>query len=221
MNMMSTHRLGPDAILDGLRWRYATKNFDTKQTVSDEDLETILEAIRLAPTSMGLQPFHVTVVADAGVKAAVREAAYKQGQVTSASQVLVFSAKPDVREHAEKLWAAARKNGAPEENIATMRKYYTLGRLRAALTFSRQSWAARQAYIPLGFAIMTAAQLGIDACPMEGFSSSKVAKILGLSGGLRPVALLAIGYRSPTDNVRPKYRLPMDELISRETRAPK
>jgi nitroreductase len=221
MNTMSIPRVGPEAILEGLRWRYATKNFDIKQTVSDEDLEAILEAIRLAPTSMGLQPFHVTVVADTRVKADLHEAAYQQAQVMSASHVLVFSAKPNVREHAEKLWAAARKNGAPEENIATMRKYYMIGRLRAALTFSRQSWAARQAYIPLGFAIMTAAQLGIDACPMEGFSSRKVARILGLPGELCPVALLAIGYRSPTDNVRPKYRLPMHELISRDTQASK
>jgi len=219
MNMMTPPRIGPDAILDGLRWRYATKSFDTSQEVSDEDLGTILEAVRLAPTAMGLQPFHVTVVADAKDKAALHEAAYKQGQVTSASHVLVFSANLNVRANAEKLWAAARKNGAPEENIATMRKYYMIGMLRAALTFSRQSWAARQSYIPLGFAIMTAAQLGIDACPMEGFSSRKVARILGLPGNLRPAALLAVGYRSPTDNVRPKYRLPMDELISRGTQA--
>lgn len=217
MNVASTQRVEPDVILGGLRWRYATKTFDTTRAVAEEDLETILEAVRLAPTSMGLQPFHVTVVADSNVKAALQEVAYKQGQVTSASHILVFSAKPDVSGHAEKLWAAARENGAPESNIATMRKYYVIGRLRAALSFSRQSWAARQAYIPLGFAIMTAAQLGIDACPMEGFSSRKAAKILGMGSQLRPVALLALGYRAPTDTVRPKYRLPIDDLVSRVT----
>lgn len=215
MNMISDLHVGSQTILERLRWRYATKNFDTTRVVSDDDLDTILEAIRLAPTSMGLQPFHVTVVADPKVKEAIHGAAYKQGQVMSASHLLVFSAKPNVREHAEKLWAAARRNGAPEENIALMRKYYMIGRLRAALTFSKKSWAARQAYIALGFAAMTAAQLGIDACPMEGFSSGKLAKILRLPDDLHPVALLAIGYRSPTDLVRPKYRLPMEELISR------
>jgi nitroreductase len=215
MNTTSTNRLDSDAMLSGLRWRYATKTFDATRTVPAEALETILEAIRLAPTSMGLQPFHVTVVADAAARAAMREAAYQQEQLTSASHVLVFSARPNVSGHAQKLWAAARQNGAPEASVALMRKYYALSRLRAALTFSRQSWAARQAYIPLGIAIMTAAQLGIDACPMEGFSSRKVTRILGLSGELRPVVLLAIGYRSPADKVRPKYRLPMDELVSR------
>lgn len=218
MNMMRAPRFGPEAILDSLRWRYATKNFDITRSISDEDLGAILEAIRLAPTSMGLQPFHVTVVADAHTKDALRDAAYRQGQVTSASHVLVFSAKPNVKAHAERLWTVARMNGTPEKNIATMRKYYLIGMLRAALTFSRKSWAARQSYIPLGFAIMTAAQLGIDACPMEGFSSRKVAKALRLPSDLSPVALLAIGYRDPLDNVRPKYRLPMDELISRGSR---
>lgn len=214
MNMMSNPLVGPEAILDRLRWRYATQHFDAARRVSEADLQTILEAIRLAPTAMGLQPFHVTVVTDAGIKADLHEAAYKQGQVMSASHVLVFSAKPDVRAHAERLWAAARKNGAPEERLALMRKNYRLARLKATLTLSRQSWAARQAYIPLGFAIMTAAQLGIDACPMEGFSSGKVAKLLDLPGNLHPVALLAIGYRSPASKVRPKYRLPLEELVS-------
>ena len=208
-------RIGRQHILDGLRWRYATKNFDTTRSISNDDLETILEAIRLAPTSMGLQPFHVTVISDSGVRAAICEAAYKQGQVVSSSHLLVFSAMTNLAERAAKLWAAARENGAPEENIATMRLYYKIMAVRTALTFSRKSWAARQAYIALGFGLMAAAQLGIDACPMEGFSPRKVRKILRLPGDLSPVALLAVGYRSPADTVRPKYRLPMQELVSR------
>lgn len=204
-----------EAILDALRWRYATKEFDPTRKVSDEDMEMILEAIRLAPTSRGLQPFQVVLVADAATKSAIRKVAFNQGQTESASHLLVFCARPDTRDRAEKLFSYARKNGAPEESVALMQKNVRLGNLLNTLTFSRKSWAARQAYIALGYATMTAAQLGIDCCPMEGFLPAKVAKILKLSEGLFPVALLAVGYRSASDKVRPKYRLSVDELIVR------
>ena len=45
------------SILEALRWRYATKEFDTTRKVSDEDLEMILESICLAPTSRGFSHF--------------------------------------------------------------------------------------------------------------------------------------------------------------------
>lgn len=201
------------SILEALHWRYATKEFDTSRKVSNEDLETILESIRLTPTSRGLQPFQVVLVTDAATKGAIRKVAFDQAQPESASHLLVFCARPDTTDRAEKIFANAKQNKAPEESIALMRKYVRLGNIINTLTFSRKSWATHQAYIALGFATMTAAQLGIDCCPMEGFLPSKVAKILKLPKGLSPVVMLAVGYRSPTDSVRPKYRLSTTELI--------
>lgn len=211
---MGTHP-SRQSILESLHWRYATKEFDPAKKVSDEDIDTILEAIRLAPTSRGLQPFQIVLVSDSATKCAIRKVAFNQPQPESASHLLVFCARPDTRDRADKLFAYARQNGAPEDSIAQMRKNVRLGTLVNTLTFSRKSWAACQAYIALGYATMTAAQLGIDCCPMEGFLPAKVSKILKLSQGLFPVALLAVGYRSSSDKVRPKYRLATEELIVR------
>lgn len=215
MTMTTAPRPSRQSILEALRWRYATKEFDPARRVSDEDMETILEAIRLAPTSRGLQPFQVVLVSDSATKSAIRKVAFNQVQPECAPHLLVFCARPDTRDRADKLFAYARLNGAPEESIAQMRKNVRLGNLVNTLTFSQKSWAARQAYIALGYATMTAAQLGIDSCPMEGFLPGKVARILKLPEGLYPVALLALGYRSSTDKVRPKYRLSTEELIIR------
>lgn len=203
------------SILKALRWRYATKEFDRTVPVSDEAIETILEAIRLAPTSRGLQPFQVVLVADPAKKRAIRQAAFNQPQPESASHLLVFCAKPDISDRVERLFAHARKNGVPDAALALMQKNIKLGHLLNTLTFARKSWAARQAYIALGYATMTAAQLGVDGCPMEGFFPAKVAKILALPRGLHPVALLALGHRSAVEQVRPKYRLPTDDLVIR------
>lgn len=207
--------LSAQSILDALRWRYATKEFDSSRKVSDEDVVTILEAIRLAPTSQGLQPFQIMVVTDAATRHAIRKAAFDQVQPESAPHVLVFCARPDTGDRAERLFKFARQNQTPEENIAKMRKNHSIVTLLNTLTMSRKSWATHQAYIALGYATMTAALLGIDCCAIEGFSHGRVAKILKLPKGLYPVALLAVGYRSSTDEVRPKYRLPMEELIVR------
>lgn len=200
-------------ILEALEWRYATKVFDTTRPVSDEDLNVVLEAIRLAPTSRGLQPFQVMVVTDLATKQNIRKAAFNQIQAETASHLLVFCAKPDTTERAAKLFAHARKNGVPAANIATMEKNIRLGALLNKLTLSQKSWATQQAYIALGYATLAAAQLRIDCCPMEGFLPSKVAKILKLPKGVSPVALLAMGHRSPQDSIRSKYRLVREELI--------
>lgn len=201
------------AIIEALQWRYATKQFDPRREVSSQDLETILEAIHLAPTSSGMQPFHVAVVSDPGEKERIREAAFNQQQTVTASKLLVFSAKPDFREHAHRLFQAAEARGIPPEHVARMRRNHKVSSILRALTGQRTSWAARQAYIALGVALVTAAELGVDACPMEGFRPGKVAKILGLPPGLKPKAMMALGYRSAQDRVLAKYRLPRAELI--------
>jgi nitroreductase len=200
-------------VLEALCWRYATKAFDPAQRVSDVDLEALLEVIRLAPTSSGMQPFHVTVVSEPSIKEAIRKASFGQEQATTSSHVLVFAARPDFRDHAKRLYAAALANGSSPENVSRSRRNTRIGVAIRTLTASRKSWAARQAYIALGFALVAAAELGIDACPMEGFIPGRVAKAIRLEAGLSPVVMMAIGYRSSTDTIKPKYRLPKEELI--------
>ena len=214
--MTNPTRPQAEVILDALNWRYATKQFDITRKLSSEDLDTILEAIRLAPTSAGLQPFQVVVVSDPKpeLKSALYQAAREQGQLLSASHILVFCAQPDTRDRVEKLLSHLQSIGTPEDKIKLFQKRSRLATLFLTLTFSRKSWAARQAYIALGFALMTAAELNIDACPMEGFHPGKLARALNLPKGLYPMALLTLGYRSPDDMVRPKYRLPRATLIT-------
>lgn len=214
MSQPATPAFAKEEILDALHWRYAVKRFDPQRAVPAEALDTILEAIRLAPTSSGMQPFHVTVVSDAGLKEKIRAAAFNQAQTVTASHLLIFSARPDFDANAQRLFDAAVERGVPAENVARMRRNYKLSNMIRTLTGQRTSWAARQAYIALGVALMTAAELGIDACPMEGFRGGPLAKILGLPSALKPKAMMALGYRSTDDAVLPKYRLPREELIS-------
>ncbi len=201
-------------IFEALKWRYATKSFDSGRPASESEIRAILESIRLAPTSQGLQPFRVVVVTDSKTKNAIRKAAYDQPQVETAPHLLVFVADKDIRKNTDKIIADLKLRKVQNEKIALMRKYITLGDVIRTITFSRHSWAAQQTYIALGFAVMTAAQLRVDACPMGGFSASKIGKILGFPSNQRAVALLAVGHRSTEDSVHPKYRLSMSDLVT-------
>ena len=49
-------------IIDAFHFRHATKQFDASKTISNEDFETILEAGRLSPSSLGLEPWKFVVV---------------------------------------------------------------------------------------------------------------------------------------------------------------
>jgi nitroreductase/dihydropteridine reductase len=79
------------------------------------------------------------------------------------------------------------------------------------------AWMDRQVYLALGTLLLGAGALGIDACPIEGFSPEAVDEALGLKAkGLRSRVMVALGYRSEDDfNARlPKSRLPESAVIS-------
>jgi nitroreductase len=79
------------------------------------------------------------------------------------------------------------------------------------------NWAARQAYIAIGTALIAAANVQVDATPMEGFNPQAVDDILGLKEkGLRSVALVALGYRDTINDHSlnaPKMRREKEKLF--------
>jgi nitroreductase/dihydropteridine reductase len=181
-----------------LNWRYATKKMDPARIVPQDKIERILESVRLAPTSSGLQPFEVIVVTNPEVRAKIRAAGFDQAQITEASHLLVFAAWDTyTAERIDEVAArTAADRGVPIEGVAT---YYDMLKgtylpLAAEVNFQH---AARQAYIAFGIALTAAAFEAVDATPMEGFDPAQVDDILGLRArGLRSVTLLPIGYRA-------------------------
>lgn len=80
------------SLIEDLQWRYATKKFDSTKKVSQSDIDKLVEAARLAPTSSGLQPFRVLVVSNQELKDKMVPIAMNQQQVADCSHVLVFAA---------------------------------------------------------------------------------------------------------------------------------
>ena len=64
------------SIIDSLNWRYATKKFDPNKQVSDQDIATLKEAIRLSPSSYGFQLYKVIIVTDQKIKKELMKHSY-------------------------------------------------------------------------------------------------------------------------------------------------
>ncbi|ELX12543.1 nitroreductase [Janthinobacterium sp. HH01] len=186
-------------VIDKLNWRYATKKFDTTKKVDDEKLERILEAIRLAPTSSGLQPFEVFVVNNPELRAKIQAVGWNQAQITESSHLLVFAAWDNITEARVNMMfdLTNEQRGFINEGWEAYRKQL-LGIVAARGEKANFDAAARQAYIALGVAMVAAAFEGVDATPMEGFDPAAVDEILSLKErNLRSVVILPIGYRQP------------------------
>jgi len=207
------------SVLNNLKWRYATKRMNG-QKVPAEKLENILEAIQLAPTSIGLQPFSVIVVGDAETRAKIAPAIYNQPQITEGSHVLVFAAWTDYsKENVDKYMnQIAKLRGIPVESLEGMRNMAE-GSIVGKTPEQLLNWNMRQAYIALGVGLVAAAVEQVDATPMEGFDPDALDTALGLKEkGLHSTVIMTLGYRDAEKdylNGAAKVRRSKDELFIR------
>jgi len=204
-------------IIESLKWRYATKEFDTTKKLTQAQLDTLLEAARLSPSSFGIQPWKFVVVTNPDVRAKLREAAWGQAQITDASALIVFCMRTDVDEaFVEKyMQSIASIRNIPTESLKGFGNTIK-GVIKSRTPEALHEWLSRQVYISLGVLVSAAASLDIDACPMEGFDSKKFDEILGLGKlGLESRVLAAVGFRSATDPSAKmaKARFPKGEVV--------
>lgn len=205
-------------LIDQLNWRYATKQFDPAKKISAQDWAALEEALVLTPSSIGLQPWAFLVVDDPAVRAKLLLASYGQPQVVDASHLVVFATKTnyseaDVDAHVRQ---AAKIRGVPAASLEGLRSMAVRSVVQGMDEAARKAWATNQTYIALGNLVTSAALLGIDAAPMEGFERHRYDDILGLKvRGLTASVIAAVGYRQAGDKyaAAPKVRFPREEVV--------
>ena len=206
------------ALLDDLNWRYATKKYDVTKRVSEKDVHKIVEAARLAPTSSGLQPFRVILISNQELKEKLISIAMDQQIIADCSYVLVFASWD---KYTEERIDAIYDRTTDERNLPRGRFGSYTDKLKSIyLSQSPEQnfvHTARQAYIGFGIALAQAAELKVDATPMEGFDNNKLDEALQLSEkGLKSVTMMAIGYRDTEgDWLAPmkKVRNPKEDFL--------
>ena len=206
------------ALLDNLKWRYATKAYDSTKKVDQQDVDKIIEAARLAPTSSRLEQFRIIVISDQKLKEKIVPIAMDQKNIAQCSHLLVFAAWDKyTEERIDDIYNyITDERGLPRGRFGS---YTTKLKALYLPQTAEENFAltARQAYIGLGMALAQAAELKVDSTPMEGFDNDALDELLGLrSKGLRSVVIMPIGYRDTTNDwlvKMKKVRIPKEDFV--------
>lgn len=205
-----------NSFIEALKWRYAVKRF-SHQTVSDDKIQTVLEAARLAASSYGLQPYRFVLVQNSSLRSQLPEISYGQTKVEQASHLVVLATLKNidddlVRQHVNRL----KSDSGMPLSIVEKLEQDMLNFVQSRETDWLLDWAKRQTYIALGFLLTACATEAVDACPMEGFQPEAYDKVLGLSRlSLSATVVVPMGYRAPEDAYAgyKKVRPPADTMI--------
>ena len=191
-----------EQLLAQLNWRYATKQFDPTRKISPEDWAALESALILSPSSYGLQPWKFIVITDQKMREKLFPATWKQRQILDCSHYVVFTVNTKMtEEHIDRhLARTVEVRGGTVEALNRFREAMAGDLVTGVRAAQAHEWAAHQAYLALGNFITSAALLGIDTCPMEGFNAQDYDEILDLTAKrLTSVVCCAAGYRSAED----------------------
>ncbi len=212
---MTAPNFSSASVLDALNWRYATKMFDASKKIPADTWSALEQSLVLAPSSFGLEPWKFFVVDDAAVRAKLVEASWKQAQVVDASHLVVLAIKTGLND-ADVDRSMARTAEVRGADIESLQGFSNVIKGFMKGVPDVDGWSTRQTYIALGQLMVSAALLGIDTCPIEGFVPDQYDEILGLPAmGYHAVVVCAAGYRSEEDKYAhlPKVRFPLEDKV--------
>ncbi|MFV5695214.1 NAD(P)H-dependent oxidoreductase [Flavobacterium sp. LB3P122] len=206
-----------NTFLENQNWRYATKKFDVSKKITTEDLNTLKEAIRLSSSSFGLQPYKVIIVENPELRALLQPAAWGQSQIVEASHLIIFANETNVDDTTidSYLKNVSETRNTPIEALSGYGDFMK-SKISSLETEFKNIWTAKQTYLALGNLLNAAAELKIDATPMEGFVATQVNEILGLDKlGLNATLITTLGYRHEEDATQhyKKVRKSNEELF--------
>jgi nitroreductase len=204
-------------IIEDLNWRYATKKYDTTKKIPQDQIDILMEALRLSPSSYGLLPFKILMIESAEIREKLKPHSWNQSQITDASHLLVFCSLKEmtdvyIDQHTELVEMTRSLEKGQLQGFANFVKV----KVNEKSVFDQSEWNARQSYIALGILMQSCAALRIDATPMEGFEPEKYNEILGLNDkNLDATLVCALGYRSEEDTNQhlKKVRKPMSDFL--------
>lgn len=219
-------------ILNAFENRHATKVFDPDRKVSEEDITTILESGRLSPTSFGHEPFRILMIQTPEKRELFRDFSWgangmmsgTTGQLGTASHfgIILAATSKLMTAGSDYLQNHYRDVKQLPDNVIEMFNgaYGQFQQVDHNVTTDREilDWSGKQAYIVLANMMTTAALLGVDSCPMEGFDMDKTTQVLASDFGVdtaawKPSVMFAFGYRAK-DPEFAKTRRSMDDTVS-------
>ncbi len=216
------------SILDSAKRRYACKAFDADKKLTDGQINTLKQVLKLSPSAINIQAWHFILATGDDAKAKLAAAcpgplAYNAEKIKAAPLVIALCAKNSVNQASVKgiIEQEFQDGRFPDESAKNERAELLTHYINRRNKDSRQArvWIDKQTYIALGNVLLAAADMGIDSVPIEGFDADVVNKNFDLiNKGYHVTVLAAFGYHSEADfNAKlPKSRLPDSELFTEQ-----
>lgn len=214
-------QISKQQVLDAFHFRAATRAYDPDRKIGEEDFAYILELARLSPSAVGAEPWKLLVIQNTALRQALKPVSWGMAtQVDDASHLVVLLAKKNARYDSDFFREVMARRGLEGEKAEqALAMYEKFQRQDANLLGSARAlfdWTCKQTYIALANMMTGAALIGIDSCPIEGFSSEAVNRILAEAGLFDPAewgvsVMVTFGYRAKEP--RPKMRKPLDEIV--------
>ncbi len=161
-------------VFEAITQRRSIRQFDPQHRLSEEELERLLEAGRLAPTAFNIQHPRFVVVRDPDLRREIQALSWDQAQVTEASVLIVVCAdRMAWAKSPERYW---RNAPADVRDLMTgaIQQYYT-GNEQA-----QRDECMRSCGLAAQNIMLTAQAMGYASCPMDGFDFDKVGEVIGL-----------------------------------------
>lgn len=211
-------------IIDAFQFRHACKKFDSTKIIPTEDFNTILEAGRLSPSSFGFEPWRFLIIQDSKLRKKLFPVSWgAQNSLDGASHFVIILARKKIdtlysSEYITNIMSEVQKlsNEVADGKKSAFEKFQKNDFNLLENDRTIYDWASKQTYIALANMLTTAAFLGIDSCPIEGFNINEVEKILQEEGILDAehfgVSVMAgFGYR--VQEPYPKTRQTLDNIV--------
>jgi nitroreductase/dihydropteridine reductase len=213
-------------LLPAARARYAAKAYDPARKIPAPLIEQLRVLVRLSPSSVNSQPWHFVVAATDAGKARIAKAtqgpyAYNAPKILNASHVFALCTRHTLTDaHANAIIEQEIRDGRhPTEEARQTRRdsLFSYADLHRYTRRDAQAWMEKQTYLALGFLLMSAAALELDATPIEGFDNATLDRELALPAqGYTSTVLVTLGYHGADDfnTSLPKSRFPAEMLFT-------
>ncbi|MDR7255056.1 nitroreductase/dihydropteridine reductase [Nocardioides sp. BE266] len=190
--------------LDKLMDKHLSRYFDGSKTIPEETVQKLLTFLRSAPTSTNIQPNHYYVLSTPEGKeklaANLGERFADNGEkILNSSHTIIMTTRADIpEEHLDAVFGKEREDGrfptlAKQEHWESMTRDFV--NLRSFTYKDTHHWMEKQTYMVLGLVMMAAAELGVEAMPLEGFDPITVDNAFDIrKSGHTTTVLLALGY---------------------------
>jgi len=215
-----------DQIIEDLRWRYSTKRYDKNLKISEKNLNTIFEAIRLTPSSINSQPWKLIVIESDDARLRLSKTfeekfKFNVNHVFESSQIILFAHNPyfSLDDYKKIVEDGVRDGRTHIDKVNDALKAFTFVEDNTDKNGFNGNWSKAQVYIALGNVLHTLARLRIDSTPIEGITSKRVnEEFQNELSGYECHVCIAIGYHSESEDYNrklPKSRRDLKDILIR------